>query len=654
MINPELIEFIKKELSLGKTKEQIKSELFSGGWNDRDINEAFLSLMPSASIQKQTSISGKFLASKIFIFLVVLTLLGLGGVYAFDKEIFQKIFSNSSQETSVSNTELIQDSHSIEINDFEGMKKVMTSGLSYKCSSVSSYKDEKSISASTSILFISQNQLREESELVVENETINLVGGGYIKIYEIFDSNLNNYEWFFGKSGEISSFANRFLSPQDREEFLRERYFNDILGQKTQSYKCLEEYIDSSLFVKPDNVKFDEPEIYESSLTKQIKKSLNTAFDGDYIRESNSFNGFCDSLEVKNLQGKLNNLGSELKCISDSDDYVFLGKLPSEEYYCYGSNASVGLALYISKDKISSIKADSCGREDIKELAPKVKSIIIDIVNDSNIYYKKHSSYKDFCKSDDITSKYTDLKGIYSRLTCIGNTSSYIVTAKDLESNEYFCVDTTSKIDGLNIEKISDSLPKGFNQNQFTYSCKKQTQNLSSSQNTNTENKLYTYESLYPIKIENINITNFGGLKELILSGKSYKCTENTELSKEIPRDGFKFISKAYISKGKLYLESLSSWQEKRSDHYMIYDDKLNFYGWEEEYYIDNQNNKNVREPINIKFKTNDDRYDHIESGKFWTILRHKYGNDYSLQCVLENVDHSIFVPSNKIKFESQ
>jgi hypothetical protein len=45
MINQELIDYIKKELSKEKTNEEIRSGLISdGGWKDSDINEAFSSL----------------------------------------------------------------------------------------------------------------------------------------------------------------------------------------------------------------------------------------------------------------------------------------------------------------------------------------------------------------------------------------------------------------------------------------------------------------------------------------------------------------------------------------------------------------------------------------------------------------------------------
>lgn len=45
MITVELLSFIKKELSSGKTKEQIKGELLvGGGWKSEDIDEAFNNL----------------------------------------------------------------------------------------------------------------------------------------------------------------------------------------------------------------------------------------------------------------------------------------------------------------------------------------------------------------------------------------------------------------------------------------------------------------------------------------------------------------------------------------------------------------------------------------------------------------------------------
>ena len=84
----------------------------------------------------------------MFIFII----LGLGGVYAFDKDIFQKVWSNINKGTdkkiNIQNTGL-KDSLSLEINNFEGLKKAMESGISYKCSSESSYKDEKGLQKSS-------------------------------------------------------------------------------------------------------------------------------------------------------------------------------------------------------------------------------------------------------------------------------------------------------------------------------------------------------------------------------------------------------------------------------------------------------------------------------------------------------------------------
>lgn len=41
MVNPQLIEWIKKELSLGASSRKIRSVLLSHGWNKQDIDEAF-------------------------------------------------------------------------------------------------------------------------------------------------------------------------------------------------------------------------------------------------------------------------------------------------------------------------------------------------------------------------------------------------------------------------------------------------------------------------------------------------------------------------------------------------------------------------------------------------------------------------------------
>lgn len=47
MVNPQVLEFIDKELKAGKKKETIETALFAKGWTDQDVQIAFQYLVPA-------------------------------------------------------------------------------------------------------------------------------------------------------------------------------------------------------------------------------------------------------------------------------------------------------------------------------------------------------------------------------------------------------------------------------------------------------------------------------------------------------------------------------------------------------------------------------------------------------------------------------
>jgi len=102
MITNELLSFIKNEIKLGKTQEQIKSELLSsGGWSSVDIEEAFKSIDNPTLIV--TPIPSKIKSlNRYFIFLIIFLFIGVfsSAAYFLNKEGFVKIpFLTSIQET---------------------------------------------------------------------------------------------------------------------------------------------------------------------------------------------------------------------------------------------------------------------------------------------------------------------------------------------------------------------------------------------------------------------------------------------------------------------------------------------------------------------------------------------------------------------------
>lgn len=52
MVTPELVNYIKAQLSQGKTKEEIKAVLLSNGWKASDLDSAFLQLFPNSVTEK--------------------------------------------------------------------------------------------------------------------------------------------------------------------------------------------------------------------------------------------------------------------------------------------------------------------------------------------------------------------------------------------------------------------------------------------------------------------------------------------------------------------------------------------------------------------------------------------------------------------------
>lgn len=53
MVTPELVNYIKVQLSQGKTKEEVRGVLLYNGWNSSDLDSAFLQLFPISVAEKQ-------------------------------------------------------------------------------------------------------------------------------------------------------------------------------------------------------------------------------------------------------------------------------------------------------------------------------------------------------------------------------------------------------------------------------------------------------------------------------------------------------------------------------------------------------------------------------------------------------------------------
>jgi len=109
MITDELVTFIKNELAIGKTREQVRTELLAGGgWKIEDLDEAFLSLNKPVFSVPATSLSNLDTKPKNTIkvllgVLVLFLLLGAGASAYFFKD---KILSIPFVSNLINNTKL--------------------------------------------------------------------------------------------------------------------------------------------------------------------------------------------------------------------------------------------------------------------------------------------------------------------------------------------------------------------------------------------------------------------------------------------------------------------------------------------------------------------------------------------------------------------
>jgi hypothetical protein len=101
MITPELQAYIRQQLGTGTTKEVIKQNLFTQGWNEQDLSEAFLAVenvqFPKAFFPPlQQSIKPKGHKGKWAIIVLVFLLVGSGSAYAaYHYGLFNKIFTQN-------------------------------------------------------------------------------------------------------------------------------------------------------------------------------------------------------------------------------------------------------------------------------------------------------------------------------------------------------------------------------------------------------------------------------------------------------------------------------------------------------------------------------------------------------------------------------
>ena len=109
MTNEQLLSFIKKQLSLGDTKEKISSELLLNGWEKEDIEEGFSVVNNTNSnvsiLKNQTTISKEkkhFGLALIFLILAVFIIVGAGFYFRDELKnlsIMKKIFPSLYQST---------------------------------------------------------------------------------------------------------------------------------------------------------------------------------------------------------------------------------------------------------------------------------------------------------------------------------------------------------------------------------------------------------------------------------------------------------------------------------------------------------------------------------------------------------------------------
>ena len=149
MINSQIVEFIKRQLQAGDSKEKIRNDLLSNGWTNSDVDEAI-----SASTSGSTTIN--YLVKKttkkipIVVSLFLLILLG-GGFIAF------KVYKNDS--TSKINTEKIVENNNIETTPMDVSNAILPTNSQknseVKNTTISQNTDEIKTAEATAIQMVS-------------------------------------------------------------------------------------------------------------------------------------------------------------------------------------------------------------------------------------------------------------------------------------------------------------------------------------------------------------------------------------------------------------------------------------------------------------------------------------------------------------------
>jgi|GEM_PF-5082803 len=105
MVNQQLLDYIKKQLQQGISREQIKSSLMTNGWQEEDIKEGFNALNSSVPTEQFSNFSNKKplgISKTLMTSLVGIIIIG-GGVYFTTQKIFK-----SEEEIKPSNEQVQQ------------------------------------------------------------------------------------------------------------------------------------------------------------------------------------------------------------------------------------------------------------------------------------------------------------------------------------------------------------------------------------------------------------------------------------------------------------------------------------------------------------------------------------------------------------------
>ncbi|HAE36749.1 TPA: hypothetical protein DCX66_03730 [Candidatus Nomurabacteria bacterium] len=499
MTTPELIQFVKNEITAGVTKDIITNKMKAQGWSDFDVIDVFNIIEQKTPMFNQKAQEPKVLfvqskkkSFKVLLFIIILLLIVGGGFVVYASGYFlspSRLFSqviNSSRDTNGVNIELqfLVDASSLKSSE-NTLKNIFGTDfktLNFDMKGSFDLSDKENLKSDTTFSLKSG-----DIEAVMNSRAIN--GSLYINLIKISNMDFVSLKPFENKwivFPQKSNLGQLSTNPLMASSGFGSKLVNDLTDEQK---KNIYNITDKAQFIKI--TKKHLPEVIEGSLSYHLDFDLDREGITSYLKEvinylksidsHNELASLNESDYIDTMKGLENFHGEMWVGILDNLPHKIIvsGDIINKEKLEDGSVKLSMTMIYSNWDKVMDIEVPS-GSVSFEELMSSLfgskaiinntgiesrpedpddlskKNIMSNIALQADTFYLSNdNSYKGFCRNK--------TNGAYPFAITLSANSVYKcndevevwASGVQLSTKDYWCADATG------FAGVSNSLPKG-------------------------------------------------------------------------------------------------------------------------------------------------------------------------------------------------